>query len=79
MSGVFMSQSDAFRAMFSRNFKEGKDKKVTIEDIPADTMEALIYWMYTGKLVAEQEVENLFVVADRYLVSELKVNSLYKF
>lgn len=71
-----MSQSEVFKTMFSHNFKEDKEKVIQIEDMSADVMEDFICWMYTGQLVDHDEIESLFVVADKYLIDGLKVNVL---
>jgi hypothetical protein len=70
-----MAQSAVFKTMFSHIYNEGKERVVIIEDISADAMEAFICWMYTGQLVNEFIVEDLYAAADKYFVDELKVSS----
>ncbi|KAI6174482.1 hypothetical protein M3Y97_00995900 [Aphelenchoides bicaudatus] len=69
MSAIFMSQSETFKKMLSG----GEEKRIKIEDISLAGMEALVFWMYTGQLVNEKVVEDLFVVADQYNINDLKV------
>ncbi|KAI6174583.1 Spop [Aphelenchoides bicaudatus] len=72
MSAILMSHSDAFKTMFSANYKESKEKRVKIDDISSDTLEAFICWLYTGQLNDESVADELFVAADKYIIEELK-------
>ncbi|KAI6174510.1 Speckle-type POZ protein-like protein [Aphelenchoides bicaudatus] len=69
---IFTAQSEVFRNMFSRNFKEDTEKKVEIEYVSTEIMQTFIKWMYTGKIDKVAYIEDLYIVADRYLIEDLK-------
>ncbi|KAI6170361.1 Protein roadkill [Aphelenchoides bicaudatus] len=69
---ILCAHSQIFRNMFSENYNENTNGKVKIDDITAQTMEAFLKWMHTGEILNENIVEELFVVADKYMVADLK-------
>ncbi|KAI6170341.1 TD and POZ domain-containing protein 2-like protein [Aphelenchoides bicaudatus] len=64
--------SNVFRQMFTTDSQENLSKKVEINDISAETIEAFIKWMYTGN-VCNELIEELYFAADKYLVHDLKL------
>lgn len=62
--------------MFSQRFTEGQTGVAKFDEISATTMETMIKWMYTGELMNHKELEDLYIAADRYQVTELKVGFL---
>ena len=70
-----MSQSDAFKAMLTHNTKEAHDKLVQIEKVKAPVMDAFIHHLYLAEIPIQGDdlIEGLYVLADKYLVTDLKV------
>jgi hypothetical protein len=54
--------------------KESETKIIEINDVKARVMEAFIRWLYLGTIECEELAEELFVLGDRYMIEELKVN-----
>ena len=67
-------RSRVFEAMFQTIMKETESGCVEIRDIDAETVQAMIGYMYTGKVVNLQTIsaENLMIAADKYHLEELK-------
>ena len=64
-------RNNVFRAMFSDNFKESKDKTVVIEETSFEAFQTLILFLYSDRLVLKDEndvkfMEELFELSDRY-------------
>ena len=60
-----------FRAMFSDNFKESKDKTVVIEETSFEAFKTLIHFLYSDRLVLEDGkdlylIKEVCVLSDRY-------------
>lgn len=62
--------------MFNNNFNESFEDVVKIGDIEFDTLQELVRFIYSNKVDAEKLKEiaiNLYSIADRYAVEELKI------
>jgi len=70
---VISCQSDVFDAMFTNmNMTEGNSGEVKVDDIKADVMETMIYFMYNQKVLdAKQINEELLLAADKYNIANL--------
>ena len=60
-----------FRAMFSDNFKESKDKTVVIEETSFEAFQTLILFLYSDQLVLEDDedlklIKEVCELSDRY-------------
>ena len=60
-----------FRAMFSDNFKESKDKTVAIEETSFEAFQTLILFLYSDRLVLKDEkdfklINEVCELSDRY-------------
>ncbi|KAI6174483.1 BTB/POZ-like [Aphelenchoides bicaudatus] len=68
LSAVFTSQSEVFASMFSKNYVEGQDKKVFIEEVTVEAFEAFVRWMYIKEIRNLDTLEELYVLANKYLI-----------
>ena len=81
----FLSEkSRVFRAMFSGNFKESKDKVIVIEDTTYWAFRAFLQFLYSDNLVFYVSndfklIGQLFRLSDRYDVSRLRDRILVEF
>lgn len=71
---ILASKSSVFLAMFDSEMKEKKENKMTIEDIEAEVFHEFLRYIYTN-IVNElnTHAEKLFVVADKYDLSKLRL------
>ena len=70
---ILAGRSPVFEAMFSHNMKEAQENKVTVEDIDGDTFEAMLFFMYSGKVKNLQEkAAELLAAAEKYQLMDLK-------
>ena len=69
-------KSRVFRAMFSGDFKESKDKEIVIEDTTYEAFKAFIRFLYNEDLVLKRNdfktIRELYRLSDRYDVSRLE-------
>jgi hypothetical protein len=73
---VLAARSEVFKAMFQHPTKEKSTNHVEIEDIEPEIFKELLRFIYTGRLTAatmEKMAVGLLVVADKYLLTELKL------
>src|SRR5882757_5509116 len=68
---VLSLKSDVFRAMFSGNFKESKDKEIPIDDTTVDAFKTMLLYLYSEKLVFSngedmELIGDVLKVADKY-------------
>lgn len=71
---VLSAWSEVFLAMFSSPMLE-RDGDLTVTDCGEETFENLVRFLYSEQIPEdEQEVKDLLIVADKYLISELKRN-----
>ncbi|XP_039601369.1 kelch-like protein 35 [Polypterus senegalus] len=62
-----------FRAMFHSNLKESCQDKVKIHDISPSNMEALLNFMYEGKVdIHEDNVESIFLASDHLQINVVR-------
>jgi BTB/POZ domain/Leucine rich repeat len=69
---VLATQSSVFTAIFLNDMKEKQTRKMEIEDFAADVVEGMLKFMYTGKLKDEKHAMDLFAIAVKYEVKNLK-------
>ncbi|KAI6175391.1 Speckle-type POZ protein-like protein [Aphelenchoides bicaudatus] len=70
---VLICQSEVFASMLlSAHFKESQSGEILIEDFEPATIESFIRWLYLGEIDNEDLVDDLFALADKYLINELK-------
>ena len=74
---VLAKKSSVFDAMFKHEMLENKNKEVRITDIPAQAIESMLHYIYTGFAIyyfyAELSIElEVLKAADKYAVSDLK-------
>lgn len=60
--------------MLSPIFKEGKTGEIDITDFDATIVENFIKWLYLGEIDSEDTAIDLFSLAEKYLIQELKVS-----
>lgn len=60
--------------LLSAHFKESQSGEILIEDFEPATIESFIRWLYLGEIDNEDLVDDLFALADKYLINELKVS-----
>jgi len=72
--GILSARSPVFKAMFQSNMKENESGTVEIEDIQQEVVLEFLQYIYTGtiSLNFEKYGEELFAVADKYQVDQLK-------
>lgn len=77
-ANIVISSSPVLAAMFLNDFKEKQEKVVEIPDIKPNVFERLLRYLYTGEAFvkgedpADEDVEDLFVAADKYAIDSLK-------
>jgi speckle-type POZ protein len=72
---ILAARSQVFEAMFQHPTKEKSTNHVEIEDTEPEIFKELLRFIYTGRLTAatmEKMAVKLLVVADKYLLPELK-------
>ena len=71
---VLMAKSPVFAAMFQHGMEESKTGRIAIKDIDPDVFQQLLYFIYSGRKktpLTEENVQPLFVAADKYDVKDL--------
>ena len=77
---VLMDQSPVFDAMFQHGMKESKTGRIAIKDIDPDVFKQLLYFIYSGRTktpLTEENVQPLFVAADKYDVKDLQEECIF--
>ena len=71
---ILAGRSPVFEAMFSLNMKEAEENKVTVDDIDADTFEAMLIFMYSGKVknLQKEKAAKLLAAGEKYQMMDLK-------
>jgi hypothetical protein len=69
---VLGMQSSVFAANFERDLEEKRTNTMKIQDFSADTVEQLLYFFYHGKIQDEKHAMELFALAGKHDVEELK-------
>lgn len=73
---ILSIQSPVFDVMLSNDMQEIQTNRMNIEDFSQSTVEAFLYFLYTGEETIDADAIELFKIAAKYNVSTLK--SLYK-
>jgi len=61
---VLSAMSDYFSAMFTNDVREANQREIRLEGVDAEALQALVVYMYTGKIeLVEETVENLLSTA----------------
>ena len=61
---VLSAMSDYFSAMFTNDVREATEREIRLEGVDPDALQALVVYMYTGKVeLMEETVENLLSTA----------------
>ena len=70
---VLCCQSDVFEAMLlNKETIEAKSGEIKIDDVPADTMEALVHFLYNEQINDLKKINvELLCAADKYNIVEL--------
>ena len=71
LKDILSLRSRVFHAMFSRDFKESKDKEIVIEDTTYEAFKTFIWFLYSGKLVIKDNIDfelipELYKLSERY-------------
>lgn len=71
---LLAARSPVFKKMFQTPMKEAKHNVVKISDIKFDTLEEMIYFIYTGRVTSSFPVLalELFEASDKYEIESLK-------
>jgi len=69
---ILAARSPVFAAMFSHNMAEQNNKEVTITDLSAPVVRALLEYIYCGKYSESEHTPSLLEAADKYDLPELK-------
>jgi speckle-type POZ protein len=73
---ILAARSKFFTAMFDHPTKENLTNQIEVEDVEPDVFNEILRFIYTGK-VSESTMENMafeiFAVADKYLLDQLKM------
>ena len=73
---ILITRIKPFAAMFKHSTKENLTYQITIEDVEADVFQELLRFVYTARLSSatmDSIGVGLFIVADKYLLDDLKV------
>jgi Leucine-rich repeat (LRR) protein len=69
---VLAATSSVFTTIFLNDMKETQTGKMEIEDFTADVVEGMLKSMYTGEVQDEKHAMDLFAIAAKYEVKNLK-------
>ena len=71
---ILSARSEVFAAMLRHEFLEKQNSRVDVKEIDSETMELLLYYIYTGQVkdFSRVSVVDLFKAADRYRLEDLK-------
>ena len=64
--------SDVFKSMFDQPMQESASNRVEIADVKANTLQAMVKFIYTGEMTNCELVADLTAVADKYNIQPLK-------
>jgi len=68
---ILAAHSQVFHAMFSGNFEDHKDGKVTMNEFDCDVVRAFHKYLYSGKISQSANFNQLIRLADKYKISSL--------
>uniref|UniRef100_A0A6V7HYG1 BTB domain-containing protein n=1 Tax=Bracon brevicornis TaxID=1563983 RepID=A0A6V7HYG1_9HYME len=69
---VLISRSSVFAAMFSSHMSENRENRVKIDDLEPETVENMLYYMYTSEVPKDFPALNMLVAAEKYQLERLK-------
>lgn len=69
---VISSKSDVFATMFNSPMKESKEGRLIIEDAEPDVVEQMLNFIYTGEADFNKLASELFLIADKYCIRDMK-------
>ena len=70
---ILSASSDYFLAMFNGNMKESTEQSIYLNGIGAETMRAILHFIYTGEIyLNKNNVENILQAANLLLVQTVK-------
>jgi speckle-type POZ protein len=73
---ILAARSNIFAAMFDHPIKENLTNQIEVEDVEPDVFQEMLRFIYTGK-VSESTMQKMpfevFAVADKYLLNQLKM------
>ncbi|KAI8516083.1 protein homodimerization [Branchiostoma belcheri] len=70
---VIATSSPFFQAMFTSKMSEEKSKKITLQEVEAETIEALVEFAYTACIkVNDKNVQSLLSASNRYQIETIK-------
>lgn len=70
---ILSASSDYFLAMFNGNMKESVEQSIYLNGVGADTMRAILHFIYTGEIfLNKHNVENILQAANLLLVQTVK-------
>ncbi|XP_043464506.1 speckle-type POZ protein-like [Leptopilina heterotoma] len=72
---ILVCQSDVFQAMFENPMKESRDDVLVINDFELKIVELMIRYLYTDEMtekLSEEELKQLFLIANKYNLEKLK-------
>lgn len=55
-------------------FKEGQTNEIDIVDFDANTIENFVKWLYLGEIESDELALELYFLAQKYLIEDLKVS-----
>ncbi|PRD34438.1 UNVERIFIED_CONTAM: spop [Trichonephila clavipes] len=72
---VLCARSPVFRSMLTIDMKESKEKCIEIYDLDTESVEALLYFLYTGHIqnIEWETATKLYYAADKYDIPSLKI------
>lgn len=69
---VLATRSSVFMAMFENKMQEHQLNQVIIEDFSAESVEEFLKFLYTGEIPDQKNAMELFALASKYDVAQLK-------
>ena len=69
---ILAARNEVLRKMFVHNMEENKKNILEITDFDFETFEAFIKYLYSGKITKNELTTSMLVLADKYLVKQLK-------
>ena len=72
---IISKESDVFQRMIEVDMIESNRGEVQIVDMNVQTVQAMIHFIYTGKLlpsIDENSIKQLYMASDKYMIRSLK-------
>lgn len=74
--GVATKSSKYIRAALSNDWKEARERRITLEDTAVATFEDYLHWLYTGQVTLPEHNQHVRLV-DLYLLGDYLHDSLF--